>query len=38
MSVYVEYGDVSAYRLSLAEDTKAINQLVDFISLICIGL
>lgn len=23
----IEYGDVSAYRLSLAEDTKAINQL-----------
>ncbi|EPS66968.1 hypothetical protein M569_07810, partial [Genlisea aurea] len=23
----IEYGDVSAYRLSLSEDTKAINQL-----------
>ena len=26
--VFTEYGDVSAYRLSLTEDTKAINQLV----------
>ncbi|MQL81289.1 hypothetical protein Taro_013739 [Colocasia esculenta] len=24
----IEYGDVSAYRLSLTEDTKSINQLV----------
>ncbi|KAI9116296.1 hypothetical protein K1719_012463 [Acacia pycnantha] len=24
----VEYSDVSAYRLSLSEDTKALNQLV----------
>jgi hypothetical protein len=26
--IFIEYGDVSAYRLSLSEDTKALNQLV----------
>jgi hypothetical protein len=28
--LYSEYSDVAAYRLSLGEDTKAINQLVCF--------
>jgi len=28
MLPFVEYSDVSAYRLSLSEDTKALNQLV----------
>jgi hypothetical protein len=33
--LYSEYSDVAAYRLSLGEDTKAINQLVCSSLLVC---
>ena len=28
---FAEYSDVAAYRLSLSEDSKAINQLVQYL-------